>query len=98
VGGVGDREEAARGQRRGELGQDLGDQVGVGFEVQHRDQQQPDRLGQVQGGPEVWVAQDVTGPGEVGVEVGGPPLRVAGQQRTGMGQDQGIRWCSSRRR
>jgi hypothetical protein len=56
--------------------------------VQHGQQHHRDWLAEVQRPRRL--GQDLVGVAEVGVYVGGPPLGPAGQQRAGVGQDDGI--------
>ena len=54
--------------------------------MQQRDQHQRDRLGQVEGGPDSRVAEDLLRLAQVRVEVRAHPIRVAGQQGPGVRQ------------
>jgi hypothetical protein len=57
-----------------------------GDEMQDGDDRQGDGLGQVDGVQEFLGGQDASGVTQVGVQVGGPAPRIAGEQSAGMGE------------
>jgi hypothetical protein len=82
AGGMREHQEAARRHSRPQPADDPGWVLLIGDEVQHRDQQHPDRPGKVQQPPHPRMAQDRLGLAQIGQHRnrGG----VVGQQRAGV--------------
>jgi hypothetical protein len=58
--------------------------VGVRDEMHDREQQQPDRLAQIQGRTQLRRIEDLVDVAHIGVDIGGLAGRAAGQQRPGV--------------
>ncbi|MEP7025693.1 MAG: hypothetical protein ABJB47_18205 [Actinomycetota bacterium] len=86
---VGDGDQAARGQRRGELGHDRRGAVGVGQEMQHGEGQDRDRAAEVQHGG--GAVQQIGRLAEVGVDAAaGRRTRHGSEQGPAVGGDQRV--------
>src|SRR5690606_3849293 len=81
---VGDRHVAAGGQGVDQAGDALVGPVGLGDDVEDADEDEPDRLPEVEGGG--GALEDLVGPAQVALDVGRRAVAAA-QQRVRVGQD-----------
>jgi hypothetical protein len=83
---VGGDQVAARGQRAEQGGDQARRIVGIGQEVQDRDEHEHDRPAQVERPGHGGTGQDPLRVTQVRIDIGGAALRGAGQQRPGVGE------------